>query len=198
MCLPIFAAIGSALAGTGAAAGAAGATTAALSTAQALSLTASIAGTAFSAMGAYQQASGQKAMMQYQAQVAEVNKKNANLQALDAEKRGDLAQQTVGARVADLRGRQRAALAANGMDLNEGSPADVLASTDYYGMQDQLTQRDNTNKEAWAIRSRGAGFGNDAAMYRAGADATSPLLAASGSLLTGVGQVSDRWYSYTK
>lgn len=149
---------------------------------QTASLYSSIAGTALSAYGQYQQASAARDAARY-------NQKVAEIQASDALDRGDQEQAMLGRKVADLRGRQRVAMAKSGLDLNEGSPAAILDQTDYYGLEDQRTIANNARREA-------AGYANRGNLAGMQADGMDPLLATGGSLLTNAGAVADKWYRY--
>lgn len=168
----------------GAAAGAATAASTGMSAMQTASLVSSVAGTAL-------QASGQAAAAEAQRQAAEYNRKVALIQADDALNRGSLEQEAAGRKISQLRGQQRANMAANGLDLSmaDQSPDAILAQTDYYGLEDQRTIANNANREA-------ANFKNRANLYAAQANDSSSLMIAGGSMLTGAGVVADKWYRY--
>ena len=150
---------------------------------QGLSMAASLAGTGMSAMGAAQQA-------EIQSKVAANNAKVAEYQAQSALASGERDAQAVARRGSQLEGAQRARMAANGLDISEGTPAALLDQTNFFTQSDIATTRDNAKKQAWAAQAQAAG-------YQAQAN-YSPLLASGGSLLLGAGQVADKWYSYTK
>ena len=185
--LPELAAAGAGAAGAGtAAAGAAtaGTATAGLTTLQTASLLTSAAGAGLSAYGQYRQAEAAQ-------QAAIYNQKVAGIQARDALDRGEREGEAMGRKISAMRGQQRANMAANGLDLSYGSPAAVLDQTDYYGLEDQRTIANNARREAAAYESRGNLYG----MQASSAD---PMLASSGSLLTGSGIVADKWYRYNQ
>jgi hypothetical protein len=164
---------------------------------QSASIYASVAGAGLSAMSAYQGAKSQQAAATAQAQANAANAATADQQARDAAARGDLEQQRLGRKVADVRGRQRAALAANGLDLSFGSPADVQAETDYYGMQDQMTVGENTSREDYFYRDTASNARRAGGYASATASSYNPLGSAAGSLLTSGGQIAEKWYRYT-
>lgn len=137
-----------------------------------------------SAYGQYQQADAAKKSAQF-------NQEVANIQARDALKRGEFESEQAGRKVAQLRGRQRVALAANGLDLSYGSPADILEQTDYYGLEDQRTVANNARREA-------SMFANRATMSGMQAASINPGLEAGTSLLGGASNVSDKWVRYQK
>ncbi len=155
-------------------------------------------GVGMQTVGSYNQSKATKAAYTYQGQVNENNAKIAQWQAQDALQRGATAEQRQRMSTAQLRGSQRARLAANGVALDEGSPLNILQDTDYMGEVDALTIRDNAAKEAWGYRNQAAGYGSDAAMLRSRASAENPMFAGATSLLTGAGSVADAWYRYSR
>lgn len=149
---------------------------------QNLSLLGQGASAVFGAMGKMQEASAAKNSAEYNAKVA-------NMQAQDAIDRAQRDQEQLGRKIAATRGQQRANMAANGLDLSEGTPADVLAQTDYYGLEDQKTVADNGLREANMYQNR-------ARLYSAQAEGYDPRITGATSLLAGGGQVADKWYQY--
>lgn len=55
---------------------------------------------------------------------------------------------------AQIRGRQKAVLAARGLSLAEGSAFDILEDTDYLSEIDVNTIQTNAEREAWGFRER--------------------------------------------
>jgi len=157
-------------------------TAAGMSTTQMLALGTSIAGTGMQAVGQMNAAEAAKA-------AAERNAQMATMMGHDAQDRGDLEQQRVGRQVSAVRGQQTANMAANGLDLSGGTPAAVLAQTDYYGLEDQRTTVNNANREAAGYKNRANGYASEAASYN-------PYLTAGGTMLAGAGNVADKWYRY--
>lgn len=151
-------------------------------------------GAGVSAYGSYQQAQGQKQAANYNAAVADANAKTAEFAAQDAKDRAEQRAIMVGQKVADVRGRQRAALAANGLDLSYGNAAGIQETTDYYGSQDQRTERDNGEREAYSLRSQSSNFSNEATMNRSRADNISPFGAAATSFLGSATSIAGKWY----
>ncbi len=172
MCLPLLAPIGTAL-------GASAASAAALGTA----VTAMTAGSALSAYGSIQQ--GRTA-----AAVGRNNQIMAEYAAQDAQRRGEEDAQAVRRKADQLKGTQRATMAARGLDLNAGTAADLLDSTDFFSEVDQNTARYNAKRDAWSSRAQGA---QAAAQGRAARQQGN--LAAFGTLLGTTGQVADKWYA---
>lgn len=155
----------------------------ALSTFQAGALALGAGSAALGATSAYQQAQFSKEMANYNAGIAEMN-------AQDALRRGDEEAMKVGRQGRQLGGTQRAVMAARGVDIGEGTAADILDQTDFFTISDQNTVRNNAAKEAWNARAQGRGS-------RMQADSISPFMSAAGSLLGSAGSVADKWYRYS-
>jgi hypothetical protein len=157
-----------------------------------------LAGAVTGAAGAYSSSQGAKAAYEAQAQVAANNAVIAGWQADDATMRGGKSATASRAKTLQLKGDQRAAMAANGIDLSVGSAQEILTDTDYFGQIDANTIVDNAAREAWGYRSQAANFGADASLLRSRADAESPWKAAGASLLTSAGKVASSWYGAEK
>ena len=135
-----------------------------------------------SAYSMYQQQSVAKAVAQNNAAMAEIS-------AQDALRRGEKDVQETQRRAAMLKGAQRSSMAAKGLDLGEGTAAQLQDQTDFFAATDVATQRENARRDAQGFRSQGAN-------YRAQASSYTPGLAATASLLNSTGPVADRWMKY--
>lgn len=155
---------------------------------------AQIAGMVSGAYGAYGGSKSTKAAFEYQSAVSRNNSQIAEWQARDAITRGQKSEQQQRLKTAALKGTQRAALAARGIALDEGSALSILQDTDFMGENDALTLRDNAAREAWGYRVQAGNYASDAGMLGARAAAESPMSAAATSLLTGAGSVASSWY----
>lgn len=147
-----------------------------------------------SAVSASNSAKAEQAGLNYQADVAANNAQIAEWQAQDAIRQGQEQEQNSRLQYAATKGTQRAALAANGVALDEGSAVDILASTDYLNEMDASTIQANAARSAWGYRTQGTNYSDNAAALRAGAGAISPGSAAGMSLLGSAGQLSSTWY----
>ena len=156
------------------------------------------AGVGMSVMGAYNKANAQKATLDYEAAVARNNQTIANYQADITQRNGERMEQAQQLKTANLMGDQRAAMAANGVDLGTGSASEVLATTKFMGENDALTIRDNTARQAWALREQGKGYGAEAGADSAISGSIDPFMTASTSLLTEGSRVAASWYNYKK
>ena len=152
------------------------------------------AGVAVSAYGAYQQGQSQKAMAGYNAQVAANNATMAEYAAQDASRRGEEEVAAIRRNADMLKGSQRASMAARGLDLAEGTAAELQDQSDFFALTDINTARNNARREAWSIRNQGANYTSEANMQRATARSINPLMSAGATLLTGAGHVAGRWY----
>jgi len=159
---------------------------------------ASAAGAIMSAGSAYQQAQGQRSSLQYQASVMRMNAALAGDQASDAIRNGQTAEGVQDLKTGQMLGTQRAQMAANGVDLGEGNPNDVLTTTKYMGTRDALQIHDNAMMQAWGYRTQQAGLLVDADRADKEADTISPWMAAGTSLLTGASRVSSVWDAKAK
>lgn len=90
---------------------------------------------------------------------------------------------------------QRAAMAANGIDIDApGTAANVQASTKYVTDQnvDEITA--NAARTAMGYTQQSVSNINNSAAYRAAAEAQSPMLSGASSLLTSATGVASNWY----
>ena len=162
------------------------------------SLAPAVIGAIGSAASARNAAKGQQAVAEYNATIAENNASLAELQAQDAVTRGRESESDLYRQVGQLMGRQRAALAANGVSLNEGSPVAIEASTRYMRDVDLATLRNNAARSAWGYNVQANNYRAQAKAYRAGADAVSPTGSAATSLLGSASGVASKWYDLYK
>jgi hypothetical protein len=136
------------------------------------------------------------AMMQ-QSRAAEATARNnatmAEYAAQDAQRRGEEEAAAVQRKGAATKSAQRVSLASRGLDLTYGTAADLQDQTDFFTQSDVATTRTNAQREAWNMRARG-----QAQLAQGRADALNSMYGAAGSLLSGGGQVADKWYTYTR
>ncbi|MBS0323576.1 MAG: hypothetical protein JSR19_06960 [Proteobacteria bacterium] len=163
-----------------------------------LSLGGQIVGGLMGAKGAYDQASTQKQVLAIQAEIAQRNAQINEQQAEIALQNGQINEQASRLRTGQMMGTQRAALAANGVDLGEGSANDVLTTTAFMGEHDALTIRDNATRQAWAYRVQAANNMSNADVLQTSGDNINPTMSAMGSLLTSAGSVAGSWYKFKK
>lgn len=156
------------------------------------------AGAAAGTVGSYYSAKTQKINMEGQAALADINARVAELGAQSALLQG---QQEVGRLTLSagrLKSSQRAAMAANGIDLGEGNAAEVQASTDIMKEIDKNTLEANAVRSAAGYRTQSTSYQNEALTKRASASGISPALTGFTSLLGGAGSVASSWYFMNK
>jgi hypothetical protein len=131
-------------------------------------------GMGMKAGGAYTSAMAQQGANRANAQIAEY-------QAGQAIQNGQTNVGNSRLRVAQVKGEQRAAMAANGVDLGEGSATDVLASTDLLGDRDAATIMDNALRTAWGYQVQEAQYKNANENIHPGLDFFSSLFGSATS-----------------
>ena len=91
---------------------------------------------------------------------------------------------------AQMIGAQRAQMAANGIDLTQGSAQDILASTKFLGGIDVNTIQSNAARQAWGYEVQGMNDNNAATMETWKANSINPgqigAMAAGQSILSSV------------
>ena len=151
-----------------------------------------------SVIGAFYSAQGQRRMLQAQADIAKINAATAESSARTALMIGQREEQRSMLQTAALKGKQTASMAANGIDLGEGSAARVLTDSDVMGQIDRNTIAANAVRQAWGYRTQAVNLQNDASIKESQAGAISPWMGAASSLLTSAGSVAGSWYSLNK
>lgn len=151
-----------------------------------------------STIGSYNSAAIQKINLNTQAAIADSNARIAEVGAQSALLRGQKQASALTLKAGQLKARQRASMAANGIDLGVGNAAEIQASTDIMAEIDKNTIETNAVYEAWGYRSNATNYQNDALMKRAGAGAISPFGSAASSLLGSAGSVASAWGNYAK
>jgi hypothetical protein len=176
------------------------ATVVGLSTAATLSLAATAASGVMAAGGAIRQGQAQKAQAKYQAAVERNNAMISGWQAQDAIGRGRIEEQRQRLQTARIRGAQRAGMASSGVEIDSGSPLDVLQDTAMLGELDALTIRSNAEREAYGYRAQQGNLMAQSGLTRmAGRNAqTAGYISAGSSLLSTAGTGVDRYSTYKR
>jgi hypothetical protein len=128
----------------------------------------------------YSASAAQKAG-KFNRQVAEVNAQNAEAKAVDATRRGQALADERRMKTRLMIGQQRAAIAANGVDLSFGTPVEILGDTAMFGAIDEDRIMANAAREAWGYRTEAANMraGGQMAQYQGDAQATGSYLGAA-------------------
>lgn len=141
-----------------------------------------------------------KAQANYNAAVDRNNAILANRAAADARQRGEVAAATAAQQGNQLIGRQKAILASNGVVVNEGSALDLTSNTAAQNKLDELTIRNNAEREALGFEAQGMNYTSQSGLdLAAGNNAESAAnTAAFSTALGGAGTVASRWYEFSK
>lgn len=118
---------------------------------------------------------------------ARFNQRVSEFQADQAEQRGEEQERRHRTSVRGLIGAQRAALAAQGVDVDEGSAADVQRSSQRMAELDVATIRNNAALEAWGyqVQAADAHMQGRAAMTRGIGSAAGTLLGGGADVVSG-------------
>jgi hypothetical protein len=158
----------------------------------ATSLAVGALGTVTTAFGQYQQAQAANRAAEYNAKIADYNAQAANAQAANAIARGAVEEKQQRLQVAKTIGTQRAGFGGSGLLVDQGTASDVTSDTAGFGELDALTIRNNAAMEAWGIKNQAANYSMQANLARSSKQ--NGLLAAGGSLLTGMSSLAGSLY----
>jgi len=151
-----------------------------------------------SMLGGYYGAQSQKISLKAQADISAINARIAELSAQSALDAGKVEAAQTTLKYGATKSSQRAALAANGVDLGVGSAAEIQASTDLLKEIDRNTIKTNAIRAAVGYRTQSASYQSDSLMKNASASGISPLLSGFTSLLEGATRVAPNWYQLNK
>lgn len=145
---------------------------------------ASVGGTILGAYGQHQTGKAQERMANVRAQMQ-------HEQAVDAISRGQQAEADHRRKVQAFKGKQRATLASNLVELDSGSASDIQADTAMLSELDALTIRNNAEREAYGYESAAA-----ASRFEGKQSARAGTMSAAGTLLGGLGGqfANSKWY----
>ena len=168
-------------------------------TALVTSVVATVLSTTMGVVSSVQQGKAAQAQMNYQAEINRRNAKAAQQNAEDKRQEGIEEARMTRLKTAQKVGLQQASLAANGVDVSEGTALDMIEDTSAMGELDALTTRYNYEKQALAYEAQANNFNNQANLdVFAGQNAyRSGVMNAIGTGLGGLGQaagVSAKWY----
>ena len=163
-----------------------------------LALGSQLLGGLLGAKGTYDQAQTQKDTLAVNSAIALRNAQIATQQAAVARQEGQLSVNTSQMRTGQMFSSQRASMAANGVDLGEGSPNDILTSTAFMGARDALVVQDNATRRAWAYDMQADNYTTNANLLDKAGNNINPLFSAGGTLLASAGSVASTWYKLNK
>lgn len=131
------------------------------------------------------------AQAKYEGKIADRNAKYEREAGADAMNRRNIEQMRHWRRVSQMMGNQRAQMAGQGLDIEFGSPADIIDDTLTIGKEDSQTINENFAKEikGYDINAANYTMQGRAARARGKAAMTGALLSATGTILGGASQI---------
>lgn len=136
----------------------------------------------------------QNAIAQSQANIARLNAQMMEWQAQSRLRSNEKDQVRLTMQAGQTKASQRAALAANGIAVGEGSAAELQASTDIIKEIDSNQMTANARREAWGMRMQAASYEGQALM--AEAQKKNKWLTFGTTLLQGASQVANTYALY--
>ena len=127
----------------------------------------------------------------YQAGIANQNAAIAQAQEMSAGQQGTNEQVQIRNKAAQVTGSQKAAMSANGLDIQAGTPLAILADTAQQSEQDVQTSRYNTAMQMWGLQ-------NQSNQYKAEASnaITAGENASNAALLNGITSTAKMYSDY--
>ncbi|MGN1208767.1 MAG: hypothetical protein ACI4SV_00590 [Duodenibacillus sp.] len=150
--------------------------------------------TAINAIGAASLQRKNNAIAKSQANIARINAQMMEMQAQARLRSAEKDQVRLTLQAGQMKGKQRAAMAANGIASGVGGSVGLLASTDLIKEVDSRQIRDNAINEAWGIRTQAGNYMTQAAM--AEANKKSAWGVAGHTLLQGASQIANQYMLY--
>lgn len=162
------------------------------------SMVAGAAGGILGGIGARKKADAEAQAANYQAAVARNNQIIAERYGEYAIGKGRTQAELSNYRTAQAVGTAKATQAAQGVDVNTGTPVDVRRSIKELGELDAATIVNNSLSEAYGYKVKAMGFGAEAQLDTMKAKYAEEAgdYAVASSLLGGASSVSDKWLGY--
>lgn len=156
-------------------------------------------GAGVSAVGSSYAGQAKSDMYNYQAGVADLNKKIASQNADYSREVGEVKAQDSGLRTEFQVGKMKAAQGGSGLDVNSGSALATRQSQTLIGQHDQGTIRSNAARQAYGFDIEAIKYGAEGDMLRtAGKNAIEAgNLGAVSSILGGASSVASKWLQGT-
>lgn len=133
----------------------------------------------------------------YDSMMARSNERLSLMNADDATKRGDLAAGKVRRDASRTLGAQKVNAAAQGLDINSGSAADLQAETQNMSEADINTIKNNAWREAWGYRVQANNYEGQARMTEIGGKYGAKATALTGGIQA-AGYIAQGGYAYQK
>lgn len=160
-----------------------------------VSAASALGGGLLAARGAQQKGSADASLYNYQAGIADLNKKISAQNADYSRWTGEVSAQEAGMKARYAIGETKAAQGASNLDVNTGSQAAVRDSEHQIAAQDQQTIRANAARKAFGYETEEAQYDSQGQIYRGAAKQakTAGNILALGSLIGTAGSVSSKW-----
>ena len=155
---------------------------------------AAIFGAVQGAIGSFYSAKMQANNLKFQSQMAALNARAAESQAQSILAAGEREVGQVTMRAGKIKSAQKAAMAANGIDIGVGSAAEVQATTDLTKELEALTIDSNATRAAAAARVGAVNATGQSLMAGAASRSISAFSAGASSLITGASTVANQWF----
>lgn len=167
-------------------------------TAAAISVAATVASTAVGVIGAISSANAQAADANYKAQVARNNSIVAGQNAQYSIQAGQEKAQEESLKGRERQGRVTAGLAANGLDVSSGTPADIRETQKESDVLSTQRVVDAAALQAYGYRTQSTNFSAEAGLEKTQASqaGTAGDLAAFGGLLAGASSVGKNYAQF--
>lgn len=150
--------------------------------------------TAINAIGSAPLQRKNNAIAKSQANIARINAQMMEMQAQARLRSAEKDQVRLTLQAGQTKGRQRAAMAANGIAAGVGGSVGLLASTDLIKEVDSSQIKSNAINDAWGIRTQAGNYLTQAAM--AEANKKSAWGVAGQTLLQGASQIANQYMLY--
>lgn len=134
---------------------------------------------------------GQRQAAKSNAEIAEQNARLAEQDAATARALGDRESQQQTWRQRALEGQQRAAIAAQGVDAQVGTPLEILGESSMFGEVDQQAIRMNAARNAWGFSAQATGIRNQSRV-----DQSSSRMNQYGTILSGLSSAAGSYGQY--
>ena len=136
----------------------------------------------------------QNAIAQAQANIARINAQQMEWSAQQRMQSAEKDQVRLTMQAGQVKGSQKAAIAANGLATNAGSAVEILSSTDIIKEIDSNQIKSNAVCDAWGMRLQGVNYSNQALSFEA--QKQSAGLNFGTTLLQGASQIANRYMIY--
>jgi len=155
-------------------------------------------GAGMSSVGAFYSAQAEKNKLKGDASVADANARITELAAQSELLAGQRREQSERLKTANLKGSQKAALAANGVDIASVTAQNILTTTDTFGEIAANTEAANAARSAWGYRTQSTNYSNTARSARSTAKGMNPFTSGLTSLINSASSIAKSKYELDK